>query len=92
MNAADWPEFDQDFHDLLVFGATRDLLPSLGQSAIADRHRVTFRDRLAQFKDRMGYRSSAYNVFVNVQTQVGTLQRPGRPLTLGVDIGLASYP
>ena len=37
VNDSDWPEIDQEFHDILIWGVTQDLLPTLGKASVADR-------------------------------------------------------
>lgn len=89
VNDSDWPEFDQEYHDLLIWGASQDLLPTLGKGTTADRHRLTFRDRMKDFLGTSRYDSNAIWVFSNVQNAVGVQNRPHRPLIEGVDVGLA---
>ena len=90
VNDEDWPEFDQEFHDLLIFGVTMDLLPTLGQSSVADRHRSTFERRWREFEGVTNDTQGGFHVFANVQAaSQGWSQRPSRPLIQGVDRGLA---
>jgi hypothetical protein len=90
VNDEDWPEFDQEFHDLLVFGTTMDLLPTLGQSSVADRHRATFERRWREFEGVTNDTQGGFHVFANVQAAAqGWSQRPNSPLIRGVDMGLA---
>ena len=90
VNDTDWPEFDQEFHDLLIWGVTQDLLPTLGKGGVGDRHRLTFRERIDEFKQEKDDRPNAIWVFSNVQSRGGIANRPHRPLIDGVDIGLAT--
>ena len=90
VNDSDWPEFDQDFHDLLVWGSTKELLPGLGKGSTGAAHRLTYKDRMARFTREKEPASSAVFVFSNVQAAVGIQQRPMRPLIGGVDIGLGT--
>jgi len=90
VNDEDWPEFDQEFHDLLIWGTTKDLLPTIGKSGTADRHRETFEQRMLDFAAEKNYRPAAIHVFADVQSYVGAQNRPGRPQIAGVDFGLAS--
>ena len=89
VNDDDWPEFDQEYHNLLVFGVTKDLLPSLGQRATAFDHGRTFKDLLKQF---MGLTNSIpgpnFQSFSNVQAAGVSGGSPGRALLRGVDVGL----
>ena len=90
VNDEDWPEFDQEFHDLLIWGTTKDLLPTIGKSGTADRHRETFEQRMLDFAAEKNHRPAAIHVFADIQSYVGTQNRPGRPQIAGVDFGLAS--
>lgn len=90
INDGDWPEFDADFHDLLVWGTTMDLLPTLGKGDAAAAHRLTFKERLAEFTGDEGAAGRAIWVFSNVQNSSGSRQRPGGPYLEGVDVGLAT--
>lgn len=90
VNDSDWPEFDQEFHDLLIWGTTKDLLPTLGKGAVGDRHRLTYRERLNRYAREREPAPNAIWVFADVQTVAGIRQRPMRPLIPGVDIGLAT--
>ena len=86
----DWPEFNSDFHDLIVWGVTKDLLPTLGKSSVSDKHRLTYRERLRRFTRTETPAGEATWVFADVQSQVGIQQRPHRPLIPGVDTGLGA--
>jgi hypothetical protein len=90
VNNGDWPEFDQEYHDLLVWGTTMDLLPSFGKSGVADRHRLTFDQRMKEFRGTKDTTPNAVWVFSNVQSGVGISNRPHKPLIPGVDIGLGT--
>jgi hypothetical protein len=90
VNDSDWPEFNQDFHDLLIWGVTADLLPTLGKSGVADRHRATFEARMSEFTGDNNSQPASLYVFGNVQNRVQIRNRPLAPYIQGVDIGLAS--
>ena len=90
VNDADWPEFDQEYHDLLVWGTTKDLLPTLGKGSVAAVHRKTYEDRMQQFKGETNPNNNTIFVFSNVQATVGLQNRPLRPMIPGVDIGLGN--
>ena len=92
VNDSDWPEFDQEFHDLLIWGTTQDLLPTVGKGTTADRHRLTFKERMKEFLGVKDSDPRAIWVFSDVQNAIGIRQRPRRPLVEGVDIGLARTP
>lgn len=90
VNDSDWPDFDQDFHDLLVWGTTKDLLPALGQTSTGDRHRVTYENRLQTFRRTKDERPGVLLVFSDVQSGYQGAQRPPTPWIPGIDSGLAS--
>jgi hypothetical protein len=90
INDYDWPKFDEQFHDILIFGVTQDLLAAWGKSDTAGAHRVTFGERMEEFTGSASYAPAAIHVFSNVQNAAGYRSRPGRPLVKGVDFGLAS--
>lgn len=85
----DWPKFDEQFHDVLIWGVSMDLLAAWGKSDTAGAHRLTFGQRMDEFTGRATSAPAAIHVFSNVQTQAGFRQRPQRPLIKGVDFGLA---
>ncbi len=86
VNDTDWPEIDQEYHDLLVWGTTKDLLPALGKGPTGDRHRATFKDRMGEF---LAFKDPTENhiwVFSNVQSNPIRAHRGPRPLITGVDV------
>jgi len=89
VNDFDWPKFDEQFHDLLIWGVTQDLLAAWGKPDTAGAHRLTFSQRLDEFRGRATTRPAAIHVLENVQAYSGFRQRPTRPLIKGVDFGLA---
>jgi len=88
VNTGDWPEFAAEYHDLLVFGVTMDLLPSLGKPEIGDRHRATYVKMLEALQRSNQKRPAGIRRFREVQSLAGPAQRPERPLIQGVDFGL----
>ena len=87
VNDSDWPEFSADYHELLVYGVTQDLLVGLGKQEAADRHRSTFNDLMEAFTSSNNDRPVGLWQFRDVQSGVGLRQRPQRPLIQGVDFG-----
>jgi hypothetical protein len=90
MNDYDWPKFDEQYHDLLIWGVTQDLLAAWGKNDTAGAHRLTFKERMDEFQGRATSAPASIHVFSNVQAYATGYQRPGRPLIKGVDFGLAS--
>jgi len=85
VNDNDWPEISADYHLLLVYGVTQDLLPTLGKGPTGDRHRSTFKNMLTEFTDSNSRRPNMMWRFQDVQSGAGARQRPYRPLIEGVD-------
>ncbi len=85
VNAGDWPEFPADYHELLVFGVTKDLLPGLGKTYVGDRHRGSFRDLQLAFRRAGVVTRNGVGVFADVSGASRSRQRPSRPLISGVD-------
>lgn len=86
VNDTDWPEIDQEYHDLLVWGTTKDILPTVGKSSTGDRHRVTFEDRLEEFVSGRDDSGNHIWIFANVQSSQRFSARAPRPLIQGVDL------
>lgn len=88
VNDTDWPEFDQEYHDLLIWGVTKDWLPTVGKGSVAAVHRASYKDRMSQFRGESDPGVNTIFVFSNVQVAAGVSQRPQRPQIPGVDVGL----
>lgn len=78
----DWPEINEDFHNLLVWGAAAEMLPLVGKTSISDRFRRDFENGLARFSSGQQVEPNRVRVFADVSTQI---QRSARPLIKGVD-------
>ena len=89
LNAGDWPEIDQDYHDLLVFGVTKDLLPTLGKAETGMLHGRNYEDMRKEFEGMKNTDSIAIHTFADVQNHAHLSQRPHQPLIQGVHFGLA---
>src|SRR3990167_9603225 len=83
LNDDDWPEFDADFHDLIVWGVGADTLALVGKQSLADRMKIRYEARLKKFA---GDRSKKPNLedrqFRDV---VGQSSIPRRPLIQNID-------
>ena len=82
VNDEDWPEVDEDFHNLLVWGAAADILPHVGKSSLADRMRRDYDDGLKRFRGIHQVRPNRIRTFADVKN--GPLRR-GRPQIPNVD-------
>ena len=90
VNDGDWPEFDQEYHQLLVYGTTMELLPGLGKPQVGSAHRLTYKEMFREFTGIKNESPSAIWVFGDVQSNAGASNRPHPPLTKGVHFGLAA--
>jgi len=90
VNDTDWPAFDSDYHMMLVFGVTKDLLPTFGKTSVADRHRDTYDEMMRALKASFPDEPSEFFTFSDVQSRSRRRQRPQRPLIEGVDYGLVT--
>jgi hypothetical protein len=86
VNDDDWPEIDDHFHDLLLYGPGEELLPNCGKPDLAAVFARKYRERLKEFKNKYAPRPNLMGQFADV-TLYGSL--PNRPLIPGYDIGLA---
>jgi hypothetical protein len=89
VNDSDWPEFDQEYHELLIYGVTQDLLPTVGKSGVGDRHRQTFSAMLEELTGIKSPLGAGLWIFGNVQAMPERRQRPSAPYIKGVHVGLA---
>lgn len=85
-NDQDWPEIDEDFHDLLVDGPLAILLSHVGKSESAKMHWSRFNERMEEFKGSQGRAPARVRTFSNIQNYASGRDRPHRPLISGVDI------
>ena len=87
INDFDWPEFDDQYHDLLDFGAAQEVLPSLGKPDLGIELGDLFEQRFKEFKTQVDPRPDLIQTFAD--TTMGDLM-PNRPWIAGVDRGLAT--
>lgn len=78
----DWPEIDEDFHSLLVWGAAAELLPATGNTSMADRLKRDFENGLARYASGAQIEPNRVRVFADVMNAPYT---PQRPLIRGID-------
>ena len=79
VNDSDFPDFDPDYHDLLVYGTVGVIGMHMGKEGVATVHRNIFRERRENFKDAQGSYPSRVRTFSNIQTQAQFGDRPRRP-------------
>jgi len=78
----DWPQFDPDYHHLLVSGAGAELLPSVGKNALAGKLMQDYTTGLDRFKGTQSRRPNRAFTFAEVSNAPIL---PDRPLIAGVD-------
>lgn len=81
----DWPDIDQDFHELLIYGPAAVLLPGIGMEPAAQTHSKWFQHRYEKFMDSQKRRPSRVRSFNNVHTN-NVLRPPHKPLIKNVNI------
>ena len=74
----DWPEIEQDYHDLIVLGAAVDLLPKVGMTNAAMVLRKTFEDRMREYLSRQKdeFDVARCATFEDVSIPRGGIKRP----------------
>ena len=78
----DWPQFDPDYHHLLISGPASDLLPKVGLTTLGVKLLSDYKDNLKTFKGTQSRRPN----FVHHWADVSSGQTlPDRPLIEGVD-------
>lgn len=87
VNDDDWPEIDEDFHDLIEYGAGSDVLPTFGKESVAVLYADKFRERIREYKSYVDPTPNLIGVFENVQ--MGRYL-PRSPWIPGVHRGLAT--
>jgi hypothetical protein len=83
----DWPEFDEDYHDLLVIGAQIDTFAVFGKGDQLDGLKVEWRIRMKEYKSYIDPSPNLIQYMTDVS--MGE-QLPNRPWVAGVHRGLAS--
>ena len=78
----DWPQFDPDYHHLLVSGPASELLAAVGKSGLANK---MLRDYTFGLKDFKGTQSRRPNRFLTWGTVSNANVLPDRPLIPNVD-------
>ncbi len=87
INDGDWPELDEDFHNMLIWGASAEVLPVVGKSTMGDKMAQRFENGINEMSDYQQMRPNRVRVFSDVTSSPSL---PRRPLIPGVDIGRAS--
>ena len=78
----DWPEIDEDFHNIIVWGAGADVLPNVGKGDQADRLRRDYEEGLMEALNAQGEHPGRVRTFSDLD--LGSAY-PRRPVVKGVD-------
>ena len=81
VNDLDWPQFDEDYHGLLVSGPCSDLLPMVGRPQLAVTMRDDYEREFAEFKATqqrkpnlvLRFRNVTNDTFINDRSRVGSI-------------------
>jgi len=87
VNDDDWPGFDENFHDLLLYGPGAEVLPSFGQENVAAQYAQLFNQRWREFKRMVDPSPNIIQTFADVS--MGRYM-PIEPYIKGVHYGLAT--
>jgi hypothetical protein len=83
----DWPEIDEDFHNLLVFGACAEVLPAFGKAGYAAMLKSMYDDKLSSFQSLVDPRPNL--VLQASDVHAGSANLPRHPWIKGVHRSLA---
>lgn len=83
----DWPEFDDDFHDLLDYGGAEEVLPAFGKPDYAKSFGNMFTERMREYRSWIDPKPNLVQQFADVQ--LGPVNLPRHPWIRGVHSGLA---
>jgi|TARA_R100001086_G_scaffold34615_1_gene15620 hypothetical protein len=87
VNDEDWPDFDENFHDLLDLLAGEQILPFFGKRDTASMYGILGRQRMKEFRGQVDRDHNTVLQFADVQ--MGTFM-PVEPWIPGVHYGLAT--
>lgn len=88
VNDEDWPEFDDQYHDLLTMGAASEVLSAFGKGEMARTYEGMYRDRLKEFRSYVDPSPGLIQTAADVQSGSGVV--PRRPWIAGVHRGLSN--
>ena len=87
VNDVDWPDYDENFHDLLLYGPGAEVLPSFGQENVALQYNQIFQQRWREFKRMVDPSPNLVQTFADIS--MGRYM-PIEPYIKGVHYGLAT--
>ena len=76
LNDEDWPEIDEDFHNVLEWGAAAEVLPHIGKQEHSDRFAAKYRDGLREYKGLQQAERNRLRVFADVTSEPMISARP----------------
>ena len=85
INDYDWPEFDEQYHDILTLLSAGEVLPLFGKQEMATQFLAQGNQRLQEFKNALDVKPNITHVLDNVQMQA-PLGKLGQPIK-GIDFG-----
>jgi len=85
INDNDWPEFDDQYHDILTLLSSGECLPLFGKQTLATQYLAQGNQRLQEFKDGLDAKPNISHVMDNVQMG-GPHGKLGQPIR-GIDFG-----
>ena len=88
VNDNDWPEYDDQYHDILTFLAAGEALPLFGKQTLATQYLGQGNERLQEFKNSLDVKPNISHVMDNVQ-MASARGKLGQPIR-GVDFGRVS--
>jgi hypothetical protein len=77
-----WPEFDEDFHHLLITGPGSEVLPAIGKGSLGQKMFVEYTNDLNDFKGVQKARPNLVQKWADVSNRQVV---PDRPLISGID-------
>ena len=88
VNDNDWPEYDEQYHDILTLLSAGEVLPLFGKQTLGSQYLMQGNERLTEFKNSLDVKPNIAHVMDNVQMGV-TSGKLGQPVR-GVDFGRVS--
>ena len=84
-NDSDWPDIDEEYHDLILFDACVTVMPIFGKDTLANQNRSLFTERVKQMRRTID-KDFDLSDLVFCDASLGSNILPQRPLISGVDI------
>jgi hypothetical protein len=88
VNDEDWPEFDDQFHDLLTMGAAAEVLGVFGKPEMGRTYAGMYKERFGEYRSYVDPSPNLIQTAADVQSSAGG-QAPRPPWIAGVHRGIA---